>query len=285
MQEDFAATVFGNNYSRPVIGYQGDLDAMGRREVAAFHGRHYAPQNLTVALVGDVDPAQARWPMRNGLIRVLIRVQLRILALIRTSAHSAAVHVRGLRSGSCHVAPQEMHPMRQKAWRVSHVRMAQIALWLPLVPVTGMTLCAPALDQVRMYAISRPGIHVAQAQRFAEAYFGDWSCGTDSICAARAQPREQSARPASGVNGAQAPRFERAERSGPAAMLAYYRPGLSHPDAVALDVIRCCTLILASVSDCNHRILLSWASDRNSHIARCMLSGLTPLNERERQPC
>ena len=79
-----------------------------------------------------------------------------------------------------------------------------------------------------------------QAQRFAEAYFGDWSCGTDSVCAARAQPREQSARPVGGANGGgtQAPRFERAERSGPAAMLAYYRPGLGHPDAVALDVIR-----------------------------------------------
>ncbi len=51
--------MFGNNYGRPVIGYQNDLDAMGRREVAAFHARHYAPQNLTVALVGDVDPDQA----------------------------------------------------------------------------------------------------------------------------------------------------------------------------------------------------------------------------------
>ena len=57
-QEDFAAKVFGNNYGRPVIGYQNDLDAMGRREVAAFHARHYAPQNLTVAIVGDVDPVQ-----------------------------------------------------------------------------------------------------------------------------------------------------------------------------------------------------------------------------------
>ena len=68
-QEDFAATVFGNNYSRPVIGYQGDLDAMGRREVAAFHSRHYAPQNLTVALVGDVDPAQV-CKMSSAVLRL-----------------------------------------------------------------------------------------------------------------------------------------------------------------------------------------------------------------------
>ena len=115
--------------------------------------------------------------------------------------------------------------------------------------------CAPKTwHRLRKAAVHLATCH-AQAQRFAEAYFGDWSCGTDSVCAARAEPREPSARPAEHGTSGQAARFERAERSGPAAMLAYYRPGLGHPDAVALDVIRCYTLILVSASESSHDLL------------------------------
>ena len=43
---------------RPVIGFQRDIEAFGRREVQDFFGRHYGPRNLTIAIVGDVDPSQ-----------------------------------------------------------------------------------------------------------------------------------------------------------------------------------------------------------------------------------
>ena len=88
-------------------------------------------------------------------------------------------------------------------------------------------------NHVRGRCVSLP----AQAQRYAEAYFGDWRCGADSVRAARAAAHETSAR-APGAVGRE-PRFERPERAGPAALLGYYRPGMGHPDAVAYDVIRC----------------------------------------------
>lgn len=46
----------GNNYSRPVIGYERDIRSLGRPQVDAFFRRHYHPIALTVAIVGDVDP-------------------------------------------------------------------------------------------------------------------------------------------------------------------------------------------------------------------------------------
>lgn len=52
--------MFANNYSRPVVGWAEDMARVGRREVADFHARHYTPQSLTVSLVGDLDPLQAR---------------------------------------------------------------------------------------------------------------------------------------------------------------------------------------------------------------------------------
>ncbi|MBK4731292.1 insulinase family protein [Oxynema sp. CENA135] len=47
-------------YRRPVIGYPQDLQNMTREDVRQFFERYYVPNNLTVAIVGDVDPAQVR---------------------------------------------------------------------------------------------------------------------------------------------------------------------------------------------------------------------------------
>lgn len=47
-----------NNYRRPVIGYEADVLALGRREVEAFFKAHYGPRNLVISIVGDVNPEQ-----------------------------------------------------------------------------------------------------------------------------------------------------------------------------------------------------------------------------------
>ena len=59
-QEGFAGRSLGNNYRRPVIGYEEDIRGLGRREVQAFYERHYGPASLTAALTGDVDPVAAQ---------------------------------------------------------------------------------------------------------------------------------------------------------------------------------------------------------------------------------
>jgi predicted Zn-dependent peptidase len=46
-------------YGWPVIGWPSDLDAITREDAMAYFGQYYAPNNLTAALVGDFDPAQA----------------------------------------------------------------------------------------------------------------------------------------------------------------------------------------------------------------------------------
>jgi predicted Zn-dependent peptidase len=47
-------------YAHPGIGSMGDLDAAAVEDVQAFFKRYYAPNNATLAVVGDFDAAEAR---------------------------------------------------------------------------------------------------------------------------------------------------------------------------------------------------------------------------------
>lgn len=47
-------------YKRPVIGYDQDIRNLTRKDVQAFYETHYAPNNLTIALVGDLDPKEVK---------------------------------------------------------------------------------------------------------------------------------------------------------------------------------------------------------------------------------
>lgn len=47
-------------YRRPVIGYPEDLKNMTREDVREFFETYYVPSNLTIAVVGDVDPDEVQ---------------------------------------------------------------------------------------------------------------------------------------------------------------------------------------------------------------------------------
>lgn len=47
-------------YGRPVIGFAEDLENLTRQNVEDFFRTYYVPNNLTVAIVGDVDPAEVK---------------------------------------------------------------------------------------------------------------------------------------------------------------------------------------------------------------------------------
>ena len=62
--ETLAAAIYpdGHPYSWPVIGSMADLNAATLDDVSAFFRRYYAPNNASLAIVGDFDPAQTkRW--------------------------------------------------------------------------------------------------------------------------------------------------------------------------------------------------------------------------------
>jgi zinc protease len=62
VSEIFAAAMYpkGHPYSWPVIGSMTDLSAASEEDVKAFFRLYYAPNNATLAVVGDFDPAQAK---------------------------------------------------------------------------------------------------------------------------------------------------------------------------------------------------------------------------------
>ena len=60
-QEQFDALFWQSSpYSWPVVGWPSDLEGITREEALAFFDVYYAPSNLTAALVGDFDPAEAK---------------------------------------------------------------------------------------------------------------------------------------------------------------------------------------------------------------------------------
>ncbi len=60
--EIFAAAMYPKThpYSWPVIGSMADLSAASEEDVKAFFRLYYAPNNATLSIVGDFDPAQAK---------------------------------------------------------------------------------------------------------------------------------------------------------------------------------------------------------------------------------
>ncbi|MEC4983407.1 MAG: pitrilysin family protein [Oscillatoria sp. PMC 1068.18] len=61
MVEAFLDTAYTEHpYKRPVIGYDEDIRNLTREDVQEFFETHYTPNNLTVAIVGDVEIAQVK---------------------------------------------------------------------------------------------------------------------------------------------------------------------------------------------------------------------------------
>jgi zinc protease len=50
----------GHPYSWPVIGYMEDLTAASHEDVVEFFKRYYAPNNASLVVAGDIDPARTR---------------------------------------------------------------------------------------------------------------------------------------------------------------------------------------------------------------------------------
>lgn len=61
VQEALNATAFvANPYRNPIVGWMDDLQSMTVADAKTWHDRWYAPNNATMVVAGDVDPAQVR---------------------------------------------------------------------------------------------------------------------------------------------------------------------------------------------------------------------------------
>ncbi|MCX5645896.1 MAG: pitrilysin family protein [Phycisphaerae bacterium] len=61
LYEEFEGIAFiAHPYRDGVIGHMSDLQALSRPEAEGFFKAHYGPSNLTIAIVGDVDPVNVK---------------------------------------------------------------------------------------------------------------------------------------------------------------------------------------------------------------------------------
>jgi len=59
--EEFLAICYkAHPYGEPVVGHMSDLKTMTRAEAEAFFEKYYGPSNLTIAIVGDVNPQEVK---------------------------------------------------------------------------------------------------------------------------------------------------------------------------------------------------------------------------------
>jgi predicted Zn-dependent peptidase len=59
--EEFQGIAYlAHPYGTSVVGHMSDLQALSRGQAEAFFRAHYGPSNLTIAIVGDVDPATVK---------------------------------------------------------------------------------------------------------------------------------------------------------------------------------------------------------------------------------
>lgn len=63
LTEQFLAAAFtAHPYGAPTVGWPSDLQSFSATDAAAFAKKYYVPSNMVIAIVGDVNPAEA-WPM------------------------------------------------------------------------------------------------------------------------------------------------------------------------------------------------------------------------------
>ena len=59
--EEMLATAFkAHPYGQPTIGHMSDIRSLSRTDAKRFYDEHYVASNLTLGIVGDVDPEQVR---------------------------------------------------------------------------------------------------------------------------------------------------------------------------------------------------------------------------------
>src|SRR5215467_9251500 len=60
LDQELTATAFkAHPYRHPTIGWLSDLESMNREQLYSHYQRHYAPNNATLVVVGDVDTDEA----------------------------------------------------------------------------------------------------------------------------------------------------------------------------------------------------------------------------------
>jgi predicted Zn-dependent peptidase len=61
LMEDFLATAFAAHpYRNPGVGWPSDISSLRVNQARAFFEKYYVPANINIAIVGDVNPAEAR---------------------------------------------------------------------------------------------------------------------------------------------------------------------------------------------------------------------------------
>ena len=59
LEQFLAASFVAGPYGTPGVGWPSDLESFSATQAMEFYHRYYVPSNIVIALVGDIDPAQA----------------------------------------------------------------------------------------------------------------------------------------------------------------------------------------------------------------------------------
>jgi zinc protease len=118
-QELTAAAIRAHPYRNPTIGWLSDLESMSRDDLFGYYRRFYAPNNATVVVVGDVDPADA--------LRTVVR-------------HFGSMAPRALEHRPLTREPQQLGERRIKVCKEGTTAYLKVGFHAPAA--TGSDFCA-----------------------------------------------------------------------------------------------------------------------------------------------
>lgn len=97
----FNRFVFGETaYANPSVGTEASVTSFRRSDIESFYGRHYAPNNVSLVVTGDVDPTRVRslvseafgaWPRRPRAVHEIPAARMPDLAQIYLVDRPSAV--------------------------------------------------------------------------------------------------------------------------------------------------------------------------------------------------
>lgn len=108
-------------YQWDVIGWEADIRGWKQADLEAFYAENYAPNNATLVLVGDVDPARAFAEIEKALGKIPRRPE-------RRGVHSQEPEQRGERRVVLEDASAEL-PQVKMAWHICATPDPEFAVW------------------------------------------------------------------------------------------------------------------------------------------------------------
>jgi zinc protease len=210
LSESLGRTLYVNHpYGLPIIGWQHEIESLGREDALAYYRRFYTPENAILVIAGDVTDAQVRQLVTDTYGAIPARGDAPVRSRTAEPPIPAARRVEL-------ADPKVEQPTFQRYWLAPSYRTAKgddahvlevlahllgggmtsrlyraLVQEQPLAVNAGSWFMGDAVDTTRfaVYAVPLPGVDLRTVEKATEKVIADLQAGIDPAELARAKTR------------------------------------------------------------------------------------------------